>query len=305
MALTTRHVDLGADLPAIADLIATLPETTRHRIDLPWRLSSPTLLSSKDVRLWEAPDGSLAGFAAWQVWWATLDIYVRPGRYQQEVERAIFDWAAGRFRVLDAERGRPLPYWMEAREDDTTRLALLDRQGYTLDGDHAYVMMQRPLQDPLPDPHLPPGFAIRPLAGLGEVEAYAAVHRRAFQSTSMTADWRARTLRMPQYRPELDLVAVAPDGRIAGFCVGWLAADGGAAQIEPLGVDPDFKERGLGTALLLAMFQRFKATGAKHAFVETESTRLPARHTYEAAGFRPLYQSVRKGQWFSERPPVQ
>lgn len=299
MERTTRRVDWGADLPAIADLIAATPETARHRIDFPWRLSSPTLQSPGDARLWEVPGGRLAGFAAWQMWWATLDFYVRPGPDQHEVEAAIFTWAARHFRTLDAARGRPLPYWAEAREDDTARRALLERHGYALDDDHVYVMLQRSVQEPLPDPVLPPGFAIRPLAGASEVKAYAAMHRRAFASTSMTAAWRARTLQMPQYRAELDLVAVAQDDRIAGFCVGWLAADGHVAQIEPLGIDPDFKGIGLGSALLLAMLARFQAAGVAHALVETESTRLPALRAYEAAGFRTVYRALRKGQRFA------
>lgn len=299
MEVMMRPYAGDADLPLIADLIRAAPPTSRHLVDFPWRLSSPALQSASDVRLWTTADDVLVGFAAWQVWWAALDIYVRPGPYRREVEAAIFAWAPGRFRTLDAERGYPLPYWVEAREDDGERLALLNHHGYTLDDD-AYVMMSRPLDAPLPRPNPPPDFAIRPLAGASEVGAYVALHRRAFASASMTVAWRTRTLRMPQYRPELDLVAVAPGGRLAGFCVGWLAAERRTAQIEPLGIDPDHQGQGLARALMLDLFGRFKAHGAEQALVETESSRSPARHAYEAVGFRPVYRTLRKGRWFSE-----
>ncbi|HVA93133.1 MAG TPA: GNAT family N-acetyltransferase [Chloroflexota bacterium] len=118
-------------------------------------------------------------------------------------------------------------------------------------------------------------------------------------STSMTVEWRAGSPRMPEYRSDLDLVVVAPDGRLAGFCIGWLGLERRAAQIEPIGIDPDFQGRGLSRTLLLEMLHRFKALGAEHAQVETDTSRLPALHAYEAVGFRPQYKSFRRGQWFS------
>jgi GNAT superfamily N-acetyltransferase len=292
-----------ADLEPIAELIAAVPYPGRHRLDFPWRLSAHEP-ASPNVHLWIGDDGRLVGFAAWQVWWATLDFCIRPGPAAQEVEAAIFGWASGRFQELDAARGRPLPYWGEAREDDLPRLALLGRYGYTLDDDYHYMLFGLPLcgpaAPPLPAPTLPHGFALRPLAGVQEVDAYVAVHRRAFASTSMNAAWRARTLGMPGYEPELDLVVTAPDRRLVGFCVGWLAPERRVAQIEPIGVDPEFQGLGLGRALLLEMLRRFKTRGAEHAQVETDSGRSPARSLYEAVGFRPVCQTLRKGQWFTQ-----
>jgi hypothetical protein len=58
----------------------------------------------------------------------------------------------------------------------------------------------------------PAEVTIRPLAGEAEVEAYVALHRTVFESKSMTAEWRARTLRRPEHIFDLDLVAVALDG---------------------------------------------------------------------------------------------
>ena len=160
--MTVRPYADDADLLLIADLVRAAPPTSRHLVDFPWRLSSRALESAPDVGLWVTPDGELVGFAAWQVWWAALDVYIRAGPYRQEIEEAIFAWAPERFRALDAERGHPLPYWVEAREDDGERLALLARHGYTLDQDYAYVMMGRPLIEPPPPSALPSGFAIRP-----------------------------------------------------------------------------------------------------------------------------------------------
>lgn len=298
MPITMRPYRDATDLTAIATLIQTQPLQCRHVIDFPWRLSSPALYTGRDAQLWEDENGTLLGFAAWQLWWATLDYFIHPSAQFQEVENAIFTWSAHRFRQLDQERGGPLPYWVEYRDDDTERKAISERHGFLLDDDFAYVHMQCSLQGPLPEPVLPPGFTIRPLQGEQEVVAYACLHRAAFESTSMIPEWRQRTLHMPQYIPDLDIVAVAPDGTLAGFCVGWFNTQRNVAQIEPLGVHPQYQQHGLGNALLREILCRFKAHGAHTAIVETESTRLPAQHTYQGAGFRIAYTVIRKGQWF-------
>jgi mycothiol synthase len=101
----------------------------------------------------------------------------------------------------------------------------------------------------------------------------------------MTTAWRTATLQQPQYRPDLDLVAVTPDGQLAGFCGGWLGPDGSAAQIEPLGVHPQWSARGIGSALLAQVLTRFASAGANRAIVEVEPGNQAAVRSYRAAGF--------------------
>ncbi|HEV7127409.1 MAG TPA: hypothetical protein VGN32_08185 [Ktedonobacterales bacterium] len=189
------------DLPRIAALLRAAPPTTRHLVDMPWRLGAPALQSADDARLWQNEAGELLAFAAWQVPWVVLDCVIRSGPELAAVEDALFTWAAERFNELDRQRGHPLPYWIEARDDDIERLAAIARHGYSLDDDVGYVHLRRSLASPIPPAAPPPGFTIRPLTPASEVDAYVALHRAAFASTAMTADWRARTLRMPQYVP--------------------------------------------------------------------------------------------------------
>jgi mycothiol synthase len=299
MPVIERSYKGPSDLQLLADLARMQPITSRHVIDLPWRLSSPALYTGRDARFWEDEHGVLVGFATWQLWWAVLDYFIRPGVNAREVEDAIFDWAAHRFKELDQERGRALPYWVEYRDDDVERKVIAERHGFTLDDDFFYVQMQRPLDTALSEPAVPQGFSIRPLRGEQEVAAYAELHRTAFQSTSMTPEWRRRTLDMPQYTPELDIIAVGPDDALVGFCVGWLDKQRKLAQIEPLGVHPDYQHQGLGHALLREMLRRFRAHGSTVAFVETESSRYPVQQAYQAVGFRIFNTIIRKGKWFS------
>ncbi len=297
MPITMRPWRDETDLPLIVDLLRSIHPASRHLIDIPWRLSSPALQTRCDACVWEDADGRLAGFAAWQIYWAVLDYFVRPGEHQHTVETGIFSWAMERFQELDAKRGRPLPYWVEFREDDAERQRVVEAQGFLIDDDYQYIHMLHPLTEPLLEPTLPPGFTIRPLAGEREVNAYVKLHRAAFESTSMTYDWRLRTLQMPQYQPELDIVAVAPDGTLAGFCVGWLNSERHLGQVEPLGVHPNFHHMGLGRALLLESLRRFKAHGADGVLVETENERTVARNAYESVGFQPIHTVFRKGRW--------
>ncbi len=151
------------------------------------------------------------------------------------------------------------------------------------------VFMVRSLDTLAADAAAPSGFTIRLLAGGREVTAYVALHRAVFESESMTEAWRHRTRQQPAYVPTLDLVAVAPDGRLAAFCVCWFDAFGATkrpcGQIEPLGVHPDFRGCGLGRAMLAEGLQRLRQHGAQDVVLETDDYRNDAFALYEAAGF--------------------
>ena len=150
------------------------------------------------------------------------------------------------------------------------------------------VLMRRSAQTPVTERLLPAGFAIRPLAGETEIQAYVELHRAAFESRNMTAEWRARTLRHPAHVPDLDLVAVAPDGSLAAFCVCWLGNNSG--QIEPLGIHPRWRRLGLGRAILSEGLRRLHLHGASQIYVETDNYRNAAFHLYESAGFQIIEQ---------------
>lgn len=296
-AITMREWQGGGDLLLIAELLRSMPRPTRHLIDLPWRLSSPALTSGRDARVWQHANGRLVGFAAWQESWATLDYFVLPGIYQAAVEEAIFDWADQRFQELDRERGHPLPYWVEFREDDQERRQAVETYGFLLDGAPASLQFQHSLTDPLAGVAIPGGFVLRSSTGAYEADTYVTLHRATFKRTSMTLDWRLRSLRVPQYQPGLDLVAVAPGGQLVGFCIGWLDSERYIGQIEPMGVHPHFQHLGLGHALLIEMLRRFKAHHASSVIVETESTRLDAQALYTSVGFQSVHTIIRKGKW--------
>ncbi|WP_223167523.1 GNAT family N-acetyltransferase [Nonomuraea sp. SYSU D8015] len=267
----------------------------RHVVDLAWRLSSPAARSGRHARVWQDAAGQAVGFAAWQPDWATLDLLTRPGPQRGTVLDAIFAGAERLFRRLDEERGEKLPYWIEYREDDEHGAAVAAAYGYTTPGP-GLAQLEHPLTGLAAQALSPRGCASRVLVGAAEADAYARAHRAAFASESMTGGWKARTLRVPGYRPDLDLVAVAPDETLAGFCVGWFDADRRLGQVEPLGVDPRHRRAGLGGALLGEMLHRFRALGARRALVETDPGDAAAVRLYESAGFRFAHAVRRVGR---------
>jgi ribosomal protein S18 acetylase RimI-like enzyme len=262
-----------------------MPVACRHIIDLPWRLCALDINEGLDAVFWEDSDGKVIGFAACQYAWAALDFFILPGSEAQTVATDLFAWANERFQ----ERKWPYPYWVEFRDDDLERQRLVKAYGFLNEVEDRYVLFQHAFANLPLVPTLPAGFQLRSLTGEQEVAAYTELHRAAFESTSMTPEWRARTLRMLPYRPELDLVVSAPDGSLAGFCVGWFEPSRSIAQIEPIGVHPRFHRLGLGRVLLLEMLHRFKSHGATSAIVETDVDRIPARHAYESVGFQQVH----------------
>jgi ribosomal protein S18 acetylase RimI-like enzyme len=111
----------------------------------------------------------------------------------------------------------------------------------------------------------------------------------ARQTTLLWQNWPGPLLR-PEYEPDPDLVAETQNGELAAFCIGWLdrTAAPVCGQIEPLGVHPDFRNLGLGRAILAGALRRPHNLCAGQVLVETDNYRSPALELYKAICFWPL-----------------
>jgi ribosomal protein S18 acetylase RimI-like enzyme len=97
---------------------------------------------------------------------------------------------------------------------------------------------------------------------------------------------------VPDYVPELDLVAVAPHGQLAGFCVCGISAAENAVTgrsdgyTDPLGVRPDFQKRGIARALLLTGLRLLQERGVTCAVLGTSSENVAMQAVAQSAGFQ-------------------
>ncbi|MFI5273035.1 MAG: GNAT family N-acetyltransferase [Ktedonobacterales bacterium] len=290
----------AGDLRRIAALVHAHPGESLHLADLPYRLCSPSAWSPDDARIWEDAAGNLLAYAIVQQPWGTLDYCIRPDARDRGIEPTLMGWALERFQALTDDRQRDLDWWLDTRADLPDRTALAEQNGFHPNPWHL-VHLERPLHGPQPEPKLPAGFRIRPLAGASEVEAVVALQRAAFETETMTAAWRTRTLEAPGYLPALDLVAVAPGGELAAFCLCWLEPSWQAGQIEPTGTHPKHQRHGLGRALLAEAFRRMQACGATSAGVESFSFNTSALAHYQAAGFSVARQITKYAKPFRAR----
>ena len=107
-------------------------------------------------------------------------------------------------------------------------------------------------------------------------------------ASSFTEAAFAKIRAMWPYRGDLVIVAEAPDGHLAASCIAWLDDSVGAAEIEPLGVVPRYRGRGLGRAICLEAVNRVARLGGTQVTIHPRGDdRYPAaRALYASCGFR-------------------
>jgi ribosomal protein S18 acetylase RimI-like enzyme len=88
------------------------------------------------------------------------------------------------------------------------------------------------------------------------------------------------------YRSDLDIVAAAPDGVFASYCICWFDPESRTGQYEPVGTRPAFRGQGIGRAVVIEGLRRLRELGAHLAIVHTNDTNIAAIRLYESAGFR-------------------
>jgi ribosomal-protein-alanine N-acetyltransferase len=127
----------------------------------------------------------------------------------------------------------------------------------------------------------PVGVELGPMV-VDDLDAVQEIERRSFRTPWPAHAYRTEleTNRLAQY-----LVARA-GGRVVGYGGIWLMAD--EAHVTTFAVDPDWRRRGIGERLLLALLDLAIARNAREATLEVRLSNLPARRLYEKYGFRPV-----------------
>lgn len=312
ITLTMRPYVGEADLEAIASLINTceavdqLNEGTSVS-ELRQEFETPSLDKARDLHLWEDADSKLIGFG--QLWIPEsgeeidgfLWFRVHPTARGGALERQIVAWAEGRMREVGQERSAQVKLRSGTRADKSNYIAMLESCGFTTD--RFFFTMERSLSLPVSEPQLPASFTIRQIRSNEDAQAWVELFNQSFidhwNHHDLTVESYKHWLTDPDYKPELDLVAVAADGIFAAFCHCHISLEDNKRNgrnegwIGTLGTRRGFRRMGLGRAMLLAGMQQLKAAGVDTARLGVDSENPSgAFRLYESVGFRKVYTRI-------------
>ena len=187
------------------------------------------------------------------------------------------------------------------RESDTARVAFLEKLGFARTPTET-ISMRRDLDEPIPDSVLPAGFTIRSVKGEEEAKALAELHRLAFGTDFVTTEARLTWMRVPEYDPNLDLVAIAPDGTFAAYCMCSISNEQNQTtgdlegQTDPVATHPRYQKLGLARALLLTGLSLLKERGMKTAGLGTSGDNIAMQKTAQSVGFYISHKKI----WFEK-----
>ncbi|MBE9224984.1 GNAT family N-acetyltransferase [Phormidium sp. LEGE 05292] len=313
LTLTKRPYGGETDLEAIANLLEACEAVDKLEqwttvSELERDFNSPYFDKERDLQLWEDDTGQLIGFAT--LWHPSvgeltdvrLGFRVHPQTRGGTLEREIINWGEQRLAELAKEQGvTSVKLRCNSRDDQIDRIAILHENGFS--ADRYFLTMVRSLQEPLAEPQIPTGFTVRSVIAEQDAEAWVEMHNQSFidhwNHHDLTVEEYKHWRTDPDYRPELDLVAIAPDGTFASHCYcaiypednkrsgrieGWVAI---------LGTRRGFRRLGLGKAMLLSGMQKLLAAGMDIAKIGVDyDNPNGARQLYESVGFRKLYTWV-------------
>ena len=297
---TARSYRGEEDLAALADLINICAKVEQNHegkslSQLRHDFEAPFFNLQEDLRLWEDEQGKLIGYGG--IWLTDSDrdfkFSIHPTAQDSDLGQQIINWAQKRIqRVAIANKLQVVPLLTFIDSQEANRIALLERNGFV--PTRYFFRMVRWLNEPMSEPQFPQGFQLYE-AQLGKddrawVEMFNQTFIDHWNHHDMTLEQYQFYLNNPDFRPELHLVAVAPDGTFAAFCYCHIHQDNNFRNgskngwIHILGTRRGFRKRGLGRAILLSGLHRLKAAG-----METAKLGVDADNPSGALGF---YESV-------------
>lgn len=238
------------------------------------------------VQLWETANGKLVGVVNPE---GEGDAHLQMHPDFRAIEVAMVAWAEEHLAALNSAGRRHLEIFVY--DYDTQRQQLLAQRGYSQMNYGGAIRRLRVAAHQEAPTALAAGYTLRTTepADLADCQRIADLLNAAFNRDFHTAiEFQNFTQQAPCFRPDLDLVAVAPDGAFAAY-VG-IAYDerNRHAVFEPVCTHPDHRRHGLARGLMAEGLQRLKALGAVDVSVDTGDM-IPANRLYDSIGFTEVY----------------
>lgn len=197
-----------------------------------------------------------------------IRLHIHPRFRTPELEEAAFAYAEEHC-TQKTENGRYLIAPVFA--DDVLRQEVLTRRGFAKypGWNHHY---RRDLIGPLPAPLVPEGYTLRSMGDESEHPSRSFCSWRAFHSDEPDShydgdySWYRNIQSAPLYRRDLDIVAAAPNGEIAGFCTIYYDDYTRSAVTVLVGVAAEHWRRGLGKAVMYEGMRRLQHLGCTRVF---------------------------------------
>jgi len=256
----------------------------QHPGDIVWRLfQNETVVPEERIRLVRDQSGAAVGMIG--VSSSSFDFFVPPDVPEMA--------ALLRFMVAQAESMMPddaAAVCGEVPSHQTTFAEVLRERGYApTETPPFFCNLQSLVGVEFPAP----GHPVRPV-GEDELDARTELHRRVWEPSKFSLDGYRRLRERPVYRPDLDLVAVTPEGDLAAYAIVWWDPETRSGEFEPVGADERFRRQGYATAVMREGLRRLQALGAERAVVLSDSTpeRAPSNALYRATGFAPAFTFV-------------
>jgi len=283
------------DLHRLVELIYRIRKP-ENLAEYPTGVDFEEILASADVwesaRLWFGEDSALTGYALIYPLFCNFHFEAEPGQDQARMYMEMVAWGLERFRrlKLDGKVDQAAALDTIWDEQDTERIKLLKENGF-IPQDLASLHLSRDLTEPIPPVNLPDGFTIRSVAGECEADALAVLYQTAYESVRMNREEILLIMRTSSYDRELDLVAVAPDGQLAGLCTCGIEEDLNKrlpkklGSTDPVLVHPDFQGLGLSRALIWSGWEKLRSRGIEVAELSTGSQNVKGIAAFTKAGY--------------------
>ncbi len=220
----------------------------------------------------------------------TAQVRLRKYRPKQDFLR-IRDFLSNTYRAFGEPLNWRIERWNYARYFVTPMLGAYGQKEPTREGSLKAIRCWEDTIGSLPESSLPEGYVLRSMAQENDIELRREVFGRAFNHSD-PSEWPSafsyeELQKAPDYRKDLDLYIVGPDGKYVSCCIVWYDEQNKLGVFEPVGTHPEFRRRGLGREVVLEGIRRVANLGAEKVCVGS------GQRFYEAIGFKRKYVSYR------------